>query len=65
MSNEFKMGLLVIVAIFITVTFFIWANVYTNGQNVERDKYFATHCRTIQESRPNDWTNSKKVECTK
>lgn len=67
-SNDFKIGVLVIVAILLTITTFIAAEVYNNNQNVARDKYYADHCSVVQSDKPNlvnNGSNSQVFKCVK
>jgi hypothetical protein len=61
-------GVLVIVAILITITALIFAQVYNNNQNVARDKFYATHCSVVQSDRPytaNTGSGSQVFKCVK
>jgi hypothetical protein len=64
MSNDLKIGALIIVAILITITALIVASVYNNNQNVARDKYYADHCKSVSVETSPD-SNSKIYECAK
>jgi hypothetical protein len=65
MSDDLKIGLLILLGVLITISFTIWANLYNNNQNVARDKYYADHCQVVKSSENNIDSHAKTFECAK
>lgn len=44
-----KLALYILLGVVLTVTVLIVGSIYNHKQNVERDKYYADHCKGINE----------------
>lgn len=62
MDKDIKIGLMILVGIVLTVTVAIVGSIYNNNKNVERDMFYATHCKAVKET-PDVMGNQYTREC--
>ena len=62
MDKDIKIGLMILVGIVLTVAVAIVGSIYNNNKNVERDMFYATHCKTVKET-PGVIGNAYIKEC--
>lgn len=64
MRIDTKNGMLILLGVILTVTAFIVMLAYNNTHNVERDKYYADHCKTVTSGYATpEFNNSQKYTC--